>query len=465
MIGGGSGGLTVAAGAAQLGARTVLFERGEMGGDCLNYGCVPSKTLIASSRMAHRARNMRDFGIATGPVKIDFTRVADRIRKTITAIAPHDSQSRFEGLGVTVIRSTARFISPNEVDGGDVRVKARRIVIATGSRPFIPPIPNLETVPYLTNETIFEHRLRPFHLLIIGGGPIGVELGQAFQRLGTRVTLVEANRILGSSDPEHAQIVRQSLVSDGLTLLEGTTIAGVRWTGAEVIASTSGAAGCGEIRASHLLVATGRTPRLADLDLDAGGVAYSAKGVSVDRRLRTSNRRVYALGDVIGGPQFTHAAAYQAGIVLGNVLFALRRRADYSALPSVTFSDPELAEVGLREAAARARFAGVTVARAGYPTIDRAVTDGEPTGMVKVIIGRRGRILGASIVGHQAGELVQVWTLAIGQRLRARQVASMISPYPTFGDINKKAITNYYGKRLFSKWPRRVATAIRRLVP
>jgi len=464
VIGAGAGGLTVAAGASQMGATTVLVEKGLMGGDCLNYGCVPSKALIAAARAAEAVRGAHRFGVTAGPPEIDFGRVNDHVRGVIAAIAPQDSEERFQGLGVTVIRETARFTGRAEIEAGGKRITARRFVVATGSQPLVPPISGLDGVPFLTNENIFELRHAPDHLIVIGGGPIGVELAQAHRSLGSRVTIVEMFGILGRDDAELAAVVAGRLRRDGIKVLENarvTSVSGVSSGGAlsvtvEREGHTVGLVG------SHLLVAVGRRANLTELDLERAGIEHSAAGIAVDRRLRTSNRRVYAIGDAAVGPQFTHAAAYQAGIVLRNALFRLPARVDYRALPHVTYSQPELAQVGLSEAEVKQQQGGGRVLRWPLAENDRAHTEDERDGLIKILTNRRGRILGAGIVAPQAGELIQPWVLAIGQGLNIGAMAGLIAPYPTLGEIGKRAAGSYYAPKLFSERTRKLVRFLAR---
>ncbi|MEP0320583.1 dihydrolipoyl dehydrogenase family protein [Bauldia litoralis] len=456
IIGGGSAGLSVAAGAAQLGARTVLFERRKMGGECLNYGCVPSKALIASARSAEAVRSAPGFGVKADLAGIDFAAAVDRVDRVIATIAPHDSEERFESLGVTVLRSNATFTGPDTVEGDGVTVKARRFVIATGSNPAAPPIDGLDTVPYLTNETIFANRTLPEHLLVVGGGPIGVEMAQAHRRLGARVTVAEADRIMAKEDPELTAVIRDRLIAEGIDILEGARVKRFQMSG-ETIAATIDADGERDLTVSHVLVAAGRKPQIDGLGLEAAGVDHTRAGITVDSRLRTSNRRIFAIGDISGGPQFTHVAGYQAGIVIRNALFRLPAKVDYRALPWVTFTDPELARVGLLEAEAREQFgSSVEALTVPFGKIDRAIAEGRTDGLIKLVLGKRGRILGASIVGDHAGELIHLWALAMGQKLGAKAVAGMIAPYPTMGEISKRVAGEYYAKKLFSPWPRRI---------
>ncbi|MGH6905001.1 MAG: FAD-dependent oxidoreductase, partial [Geminicoccaceae bacterium] len=345
VIGAGSGGLAVAAGAVQMGAEVVLIEKGRMGGDCLNYGCVPSKSLIAAGNAAHAIRNAGRFGVDGHEPKIDFLGVHDHVKGVIAAIAPHDSQERFEGLGVRVIRAPARFVGAQEIEADGRRIHARRIVVATGSSPAVPPVPGLAEVPYLTNETVFDLTERPEHLIVIGGGPIGCELAQAHRRLGAAVTILELFSILPKDDPAAVGVVRDQLRAEGIDLREHIEVKAVVRDG-NGIALTIEAAGVEQrVVGSHLLVAAGRRANVDGLDLEAAGIAYGPKGIEVDARLRTSNRRAYAIGDVAGGFQFTHMAAHHAGVVIKNALFKLPAKVEDRAVPWVTYTEPELAQV------------------------------------------------------------------------------------------------------------------------
>ena len=463
VIGAGSGGLSVAAAASQMGASTVLIERDRMGGDCLNVGCVPSKALIAAAHAAHAARTAAPFGIRLAAPEIDFAAVHDHVHGVIAAIAPHDSVERFEALGVTVIAASARFIGPRTVVAGDHEITARRFVVATGSRPGIPPIPGLEEVPYLTNETIFERTSAPEHLIVIGGGPIGVELAQAHRRLGAEVTVLEMLSVLGKDDPELADLVKVRLAAEGVALLEGIAILGIAKTrgGAAVDIEQDG--GTRTIEASDILVAAGRRPNVEGLGLDEAGIAHTPAGITVDRRLRTTNRRVFAIGDVAGPYPFTHMAGYHAGIVIRNALFRLPAKADYRAVPWVTYTDPELAHVGMSEADARRRAGGIRVLRFPYAENDRAGAERQTDGFVKVVTSARGRVLGAGIVGARAGELIQTWILPVARNLHIKHVAGLIVPYPTLGEINKRVAGSYFTPILFGDRTRRIVRLLARL--
>ncbi len=462
IIGAGSAGLSVAAGAAQMGARVVLIEKGRMGGDCLNTGCVPSKSLIAAAAAAHAIRTAGRFGVTGREPEIDFLRVHDHVQGVIDAIAPHDSVERFEGLGVTVVQASARFTGPREIEAGGTRWRARRFVVATGSAPAIAPIPGLAETPYLTNETIFELTALPDHLVVVGGGPIGVEMAQAFRRLGAAATILENARILPKDDPDAVEVVRRRLLTEGVTIHEGAKVVGAARRGDGVAVTVELDSGSIEIAGSHLLVAAGRRPSVEELDLDAAGIARTARGITVDSRLRTSNKRVFAIGDVTGGLQFTHVAAHQAGIVIKNALFRWPAKAETRAVPWVTYTDPELAHVGLTEKAAGETDRGARAVVFALAEIDRARAERETEGFAKIVVGRRGRILGATIVGRSAGELILPWVLAIGQGLRIGAMAEVIAPYPTLSEVSKRAAGAFFAPKLFSPLTRRVVGLVQR---
>jgi len=460
VIGAGSGGLAVAAGAAQMGAEVVLVERGIMGGDCLNFGCVPSKSLLAAARIADLWRRGAGLGIAYARPRIDFAAVADSVQRVIAEIAPNDSAERFEGLGVRVLRAEARFTSPRTVHAGRVEIRPRRFVIATGSQPAVPPIPGLDDVPYLTNETVFANHDLPEHLIVIGGGPIGIEMAQAHRRLGARVTVLDVGPLLPRDDPELSAILAGRLSSEGIVVRPGIEIADIGRTEKTVAVRLAS----GErISGSHLLVAAGRRPTIEGLDLAAAGIAATAQGITVDAQLRTTNRRVFAIGDVVGGPQFTHVALYHAGIVIRNALFRIPAKVDYRALPWVTYTDPELAQVGLTEAGSRAIEGAPRVLRWRFAENDRAQTERETEGMVKVVTRGNGHILGASILGAGAGDLILPWALAISQKLKIGALANLIVPYPTRGEASKRAAGSYYTPTLFSARTRRLVRLLARL--
>ncbi|MEX1234725.1 MAG: FAD-dependent oxidoreductase [Roseovarius sp.] len=463
VIGAGSGGLSVAAGAVQMGARVVLLEGHKMGGDCLNYGCVPSKALIASGKAAHAQANAARYGVTDVVPGVDYAAAKDHVADVIATIAPVDSIERFEGLGVKVISEYGTFISPTEVQAGDTVITARRIVIATGSRPAVPPIPGLDTVPYLTNETLFDLREQPEHLLIVGGGPIGMEMAQAHRRLGSRVTVIEGARALANDDPETAAIVLEALRGEGIQIEEGTKATEIR-----------GKAGAIEVEAedgrvfegSHLLMAVGRKSNVERLDLQKAGIRTTEQGIKVDERLKTTNARVYAIGDVAGGLQFTHVAGYHAGIVIRSAVLGLPAKAKTSHIPWATYTAPELAQVGLTEVEARDKYgARLEVVRHEYAHNDRAIAERETRGLIKVMVAG-GKPVGASIVGAQAGELIGLWALALANGMKMSQIAAMVAPYPTIGEVNKRAAGAYFSPRLFdSIWIKRAVRLVQRWLP
>jgi len=456
VIGAGSGGLSVAAAAASFGVDVVLIEKGKMGGDCLNYGCVPSKALIAAGKRAHQMRTAQKFGIISTNPSINYAAVHQHIKDVIAAIEPNDSVERFTGLGVKVIEAPARFVDQNTVLAGDYEITARRIVIATGSSPMVPPIAGLDTVPYFTNETIFENKSPLDHLIVIGGGPIGIELAQAHRRLGSRVTVIEAMKALGKDDKELTDILLKSLISEGIEIREGARVEGVAANGDNIIVRISENGVDSEIEGSHILVATGRKPNIDDLSLASADIKYDHRGIKVSKGLKTSNKRVYAIGDVIGDLQFTHVANYHAGLVVRNALFRMPVKVNNDIIPWVTFTDPELAHIGLAEDEARKRHKNINVLRWTYQENDRAQAEHATSGAVKVITKKNGQILGATIVGEHAGEIIQMWALAVSKKLKIGAMAGYVSPYPTFSEINKRAAIVYYLPKLSNPFIQKV---------
>ncbi|MEE9453276.1 MAG: FAD-dependent oxidoreductase [Paracoccaceae bacterium] len=445
VVGGGSGGLSVAAGAVQMGARVVLLEGHKMGGDCLNYGCVPSKALIAAGKHAHAMTTGAPYGVTPVVPKVDYAAAMEHVAAVIEGIAPHDSVERFTKLGVKVISEFGRFISPTEMQAGDIVIKARRFVISTGSSPFVPPIPGLDSVDYLTNETLFDLRARPDHLLIIGGGPIGMEMAQAHVRLGSKVTVLEGLKALGRDDPDMAAIALENIRAEGVEIVEGAMVSEIISGDGVTVKTKDG----GEYNGSHILMAVGRKPNIARLDLDKAGIETHRSGIVVDAGLRTTNRRAYAIGDVAGRLQFTHVAGYHAGIIIRSALLKLRSRAKNDHIPWATYTDPEIAQVGLSEAQAREKYGDkLEVLRFEYAENDRARAERATKGLIKVMV-LRGKPIGASIVGAQAGELIQTWALVMANGLKIGAVAAMVAPYPTLGEINKRAAGQYYTPRLF----------------
>lgn len=464
VIGGGSGGLSVAAGAVQMGAKVVLLEAGEMGGDCLNYGCVPSKALLAAGKHAHMFGHSEEFGIAAAVPQVDFKKVNAHVKDVIATIAPIDSQERFEGLGVTVIREFGRFKNARTVIAGDTEITAKRIVIATGSSPFEPPIPGLETVSFFTNENIFDNDVLPEHLIVIGGGPIGMEMSQAHRRLGAKVTTLEGGKALGKDDPELTAIVKKRLVEEGIDLREEAMVQRIEKTdaGVRVVFEKDGSEQ--SVEGSHLLLAVGRKPNVDKLDLENAGIEYTNRGIKTDERLRTTNKKVFAIGDVAGGLQFTHVAGYHAGIVIRNALFKMPAKADHSAVPWVTYTDPEMAHVGLTEQQAReAHGDSMKVLRWEFHENDRAQAERRTEGVIKVMVDKKGVVLGASIAGAGAGDLLAPWILAVGQKQKIGTMAQFIAPYPTMTEVSKRAAGSFYTETLYSSRVRFVVKSLMRI--
>lgn len=462
IIGAGSGGLSLAAGASQMGADVTLLEKHKMGGDCLNYGCVPSKALIAAGKQAHVMRHAK-FGVSAIEPQIDYAAAKDHVQATIDTIAPVDSQERFEGFGVRVIREHGSFVGETKVKAGETEIEARRIVIATGSVPFVPPIPGLDTVPYLTNESLWDLRDLPEHLLVIGGGPIGIEMAQAHLRLGSKVTVIEGAKALGKDDPEMAAVVLEKLRDEGMEIEEGAMAENVSGTeGAIKVTTKDGRA----FEGSHLLMAVGRSANTDGLNLEAAGIDYDRGGIKTDTGLRTTNSKVYAIGDVAGQLQFTHVAGYHAGVVIRSILFGLPSKARQNHIPWATYTDPELAHVGLTEALAQEEYGThLEIARFPYHENDRAIAEGKTTGLIKVMIAK-GRPVGATIVGDKAGDLIGIYALAIANRLKMSQVAGMIAPYPTMGELSKRAAGVYFSPRLFeSTKVKKVVGLIQKYLP
>ncbi len=462
VIGAGSGGLSVAAGAAQMGASVALIEKDKMGGDCLNTGCVPSKALLAAGHAAAAVARGRAFGVACEDPLIKGDEVFAHVRNTIAAIAPNDSVQRFEGLGVKVIAAAGRFTGPREAVADGTVIRARRFVLATGSRPFIPPIPGLDAVPFETNETLFNATALPEHLIVVGGGPIGIEMAQAHRNLGARATVLEMASIMPRDDAELVDVLRAQLTRDGVDIREGAAIARVEKTDGGLAVILEDGGGETRIEGDRLLIAAGRRANVEGLGLEKAGVDCGPTGIRVDARLRTSNKKVFAIGDVAGGFQFTHVAGYHAGIVIRNALFRLPARADHSAVPWVTYTDPELAQVGLTEALAKARHGDIRVLRLPFADNDRARAELKTDGMVKAVTTAKGKILGAGIAGPQAGELIQPWVLAMSARLKIGAMAGMISPYPTLGEMNKRVAGSFYTPSLFGERTKKIVRFLAR---
>lgn len=438
IIGGGSAGLVVASAAAQLKAKVALVERDRLGGDCLWYGCVPSKSLIHASRIAYEVKNAARFGVYSQNPEIDFAKAMGHVRGAIAAIEPHDSPERFQSLGVEVIFGSGQFTDKQTFEVNGRRLKARAFVISTGSRPAIPPIPGLQEAGYISNEQVFNLKERPDALAVIGGGPIGCELGQAFSRLGTEITIIaSSDYLLPKEDPEAAQVVQSQFESEGIRVITKTRVERV-----EIVNGKKQLwAGNQKIAADEILIATGRKPNVESLNLEVAGVEVEKQGVKINAKLQTTNPRIYACGDVIGGYQFTHVAGYEASVVLKNALFFPLSKTNYRVIPWATFTDPELARVGLTEQQARQEYGdnNIYVLRCDFADVDRAQAEAATTGFAKIITRSNGEILGATLVGPSAGELIHEVVLAMSNKLKVSALSGIIHIYPTLAEVNSKA--------------------------
>jgi pyruvate/2-oxoglutarate dehydrogenase complex dihydrolipoamide dehydrogenase (E3) component len=466
VVGAGSAGLSVAAAAAAFGVSVVLVEMGRMGGDCLNWGCVPSKALLAAAKRAEAVRKAATFGIGAGPPRIDFPMVMAHVRRTIATIAPNDSAARFRALGVEVIAGRARFLDDGTVEAGGRLIRARRFVLATGARPAIPAIPGIDTVDVLTHQTIFDLETLPDHLVTIGAGPVGVELSQAFRRLGSRVTLLDSGTPLAGEDREGARTVLASLERDGVEIVAPASVMRLARRGPSIAVFVDAGAGEASITASHVLVATGRRPVTDGLGLEAAGIVFDDSGIQLGRNLRTTNKRVYAIGDaasaVTGGWQFTHLASHHASLVVRSILFRLPIRASTHLVPRVVYTDPELAQVGETEASAMLR-GPVRILRSSLYENDRAQIERAAHGHVKLVATRGGRLVGAMIVGAEAGELISLYALAIAKRMSVRDLAELVFPYPTLSEAGRRAALSFYATRLTKPVLRRILKVLRML--
>ena len=445
IIGAGSGGLTVAAAAASFGVSVVLIEKGKMGGDCLNYGCVPSKALLAAGKQAQAMRSSAKFGITPVEPQVNFKAVMAHVKSVIASIAPNDSVERFTALGVRVISAEGKFTDRRTVVAGGIVIKARRFVIATGSSALIPPIPGLDKIDYLTNETLFDQDKLPGHLVIIGGGPIGMEMAQAHRRLGAEVTVIEAFTALGKDDPETASVVLTALRADGVNILDNTKVTAVERrgkTGVRVL--VEGPDGAAAIDGTKLLVAAGRAANVEGMDLEKAGIVYDRRCIKVGANLKSSNSRVYAIGDVAGSLQFTHMAGYHAGLVVRSILFRLPVKENRAIIPWATFTEPELAQAGMSEAEVKKSGKPYQVLRWPFAENDRAEAEHKSAGLIKIITDKKGRILGVSIGGHGAGEMINMWALALSKSMSVRDIAGYVAPYPTMAEAGKRAAITYF---------------------
>jgi pyruvate/2-oxoglutarate dehydrogenase complex dihydrolipoamide dehydrogenase (E3) component len=454
IIGGGAAGLTVASGAAQLGAKTLLVEKEkELGGDCLHFGCVPSKTLIRTAQAYHTIKNPQAFGLPNVEVPpVDFTKVKERIQSVIATIQKHDSEERFCSLGAKVEFGEPSFADEHSLRLNGQTVSAKTWVIATGSSPDRPPVEGLDRTPYITNKEIFSLDRLPESMIILGAGPIATEMAQAFCRLGTKVSVVQrSGQILSKEDKDMADEVMHVLASEGVTFHLNTSVLGVRDLGQQREVSIKDKDGRTQsLRAERILVAMGRDPNIQGLNLEGIGVEFDRKGIKVDERMRTSQKHVYAAGDVTGKFQFTHAAGYEGGIIVSNAIFHLPRKADYTFLPWCTYTDPELASIGMNEKGAKEAGIEYSVFTELFMGNDRSLAEGERTGKIKMLLDKNEKPLGVQILGPQAGELLSEWVAVLNGKVKLSTLASAIHPYPTLGEINKRVAGDYLSPKIFS---------------
>jgi len=455
IIGGGAAGLTVASGAAQLGAKTLLIEKEPaLGGDCLHYGCVPSKTLIHSARVYHLMKHAERFGLPkVGISAVDFRQIAKRIQRVIAIIQHHDSEERFCGLGAKVLFGNAVFTDEHTIDLEGNRLSAKSWVVATGSSPVAPPIPGLHDTTFLTNREIFSLDHLPKSMVILGGGPIGIEMAQAFNRLGTKVTVVDrADQILGKEDKDMADMVASVMQDEGVTFFLEASIEEVLETNGQKSVKILDSSGERRVlNPEEILVAMGRAPNVNHMGLEDIGVAYDRSGIGVDKRMRTNHKHIYAAGDVNGGFQFTHAAGYEGGIVVSNAIFRLPRKADYTYLPWCTYTDPELASIGMNEKTARSKGLDYAVWTEEFRDNDRSLAEDETTGRIKMILDAKERPLGVQILGPRAGDLLSEWVAILNGKVKLSTLAAAVHPYPTMGEINKRVVGSFFSPKIFSE--------------
>ncbi len=455
IIGGGAAGLTVASGAAQLGAKTLLIEKEPaLGGDCLHYGCVPSKTLIRSAHVYHDMKHADRFGlpkVALPPV--DFSRIAKRIQDVIAVIQKHDSEERFCKLGAKVAFGTVFFKNDRTVDLNGRSITAKNWVIATGSSAAFPPIPGLKEIGYITNREIFSLDRLPESMIVLGAGPIGIEMAQAFNRLGTSVTVVDrAGQILTKEDRDMTDAVQAIMEAEGVKFYLGAAVERASATGEKKsVTFRLGDGTSATLTADTVLVAMGRAVNVKDLRLDAAGVEFDRTGVTVDARLRTNQKHIFAAGDVSGGYQFTHAAGYEGGVVVSNAVFHLPRKVNYTWLPWCTFTDPELASIGLNERAAKDAGLDYSVWTEAFQDNDRGLAEGQTEGRIKLILDKKEKPLGVQILGPRAGDLIAEWVAALNGGVKLSTMASAIHPYPTLGEISKRVTGSVFSPKIFSE--------------
>ncbi|MGZ6237617.1 MAG: dihydrolipoyl dehydrogenase family protein, partial [Syntrophales bacterium] len=462
IIGGGAAGLTAAAGGAQFGAKTILFEKSDrLGGDCLHYGCVPSKTLIRTAGVWSLARRSAEFGLpALSLPPVDLVSVMSRVKGVIANIQHHDSVDRFCGLGAEVRFGRPVFADDHMVTLDGKRIAAKNWIIATGSAPVVPPIEGLAGVPFWTNETIFSQETLPSRLIVLGGGPIGLEIAQAFGRLGSQVIIVEfMDQILGPEDADMAAVLKTRLETEGMEIHTGTKAVRAQSRGSKILLTIAPANSAGEekvIEGDAIVVATGRAANVGGLGLEAAGVSFTTRGIPTDARMRTNVHHIYACGDVNGQLPFTHVAGYEAGIALSNSVLHLPRKADYGRIGWCTYTDPEVASVGLNEKRARKEEIDYQILEEFFVDNDRALAEGETLGKIKILLNPKGKLLGCQIIGSHAGELIHEWVIAMAGAVKLSTIAGAVHIYPTLSEISKRAAGQFFSGKIFSDTTKKI---------
>ena len=461
VIGGGAGGLVVASVAAQLGLRVALIEKEQqLGGDCLHFGCVPSKALLRTAHVAHLVAHAQDYGIEAGSVKTDMDTVNAYIHKAISTIQHHDSHERFRELGCEIYTGAARFIDAHSVQVDDQTIKSSRFVIATGSRAWVPDIEGIDAVDYLTNEDMFSLDQLPESLLILGAGPVGVEMAQAYARLGSLVILIEqAPRILPMFDADVSRVLSEQLQSDGVTIVNGAVVSARQDNSTRIVELQDGQTYNGD----QLLVAVGRRAVVAGLDLEKAGIEYNERGIKVNARMQTSRRHIYACGDVTGLMPFTHVAEQQAGVIIANALFRIPKRMDYRVIPAVVYTEPECAQVGVSTEDA-ANDTTISTVQFDMSELDRAIAENTGRGFIKLLV-RKGRLVGAHAAGQHAGEVIHELALAIQEKMKLSKITTLVHAYPSYSQINRRAAGQYFRDSLFSSKTKKLVKFLNRWIP
>ena len=464
VIGGGVGGLNIASASSSLGLKVALIEKEKLGGDCLWYGCVPSKTLIKSAKVMHNINTSKKYGI-TAKGKFNIKDVIKHVQDTINIIKVHDDPERFRKMGINVIFGSPKFISKKELKINDQIIKSKKFVISTGSSPFIPNIKGLKQAGYLDNTKVFQINKLPKSLAVLGAGPIGLELAQAFSRLGSKVSIiVRSDKILSKEDPEISKELKTCLEDENIKFYFNTKFLNVEKTtkGKKINLIYNGKKETCLV--NEILVATGRTPNTSNLNLEKANIKYDNKGIVVDSRLRTTNKNVYACGDVIGHFIFTHIAEYQAGIIVSNIVFKIPKKTNYRVIPWATFTDPEIARVGLTEQQVKNKNLKHKILKYKFSSVDRAITDSDTKGFVKLIIDHKSKILGCHIIGPSAGELIHEFVLAMNSNLSIFKISQSIHIYPTLSQVARRTVNTYYGKKLFSNKTKKIVKILSKII-